>query len=101
VEKLWSRTLFWTKWTDRMPFQYPVSAVIAAEFASTDTRAVMMACVFLMQSIGRLMAVGIGLGSLQSLMQHYHLAMDDSDGAKAKIVIDMVWRIVIGMGGVL
>lgn len=61
----------------------------------------MMAAIFLMQSIGRLMAVGIGLGSLQSLMQHYHLGLDEPDDAKAKIVIDIVWRIVIGMGGVL
>lgn len=61
----------------------------------------MMAAIFLMQSIGRLMAVGIGLGSLQSLMHHYHLGVDERDEAKAKIVVDIVWRIVIGMGGVL
>ncbi|KAI3398218.1 hypothetical protein diail_9695 [Diaporthe ilicicola] len=83
--------------------EYPVSAVIAAEFASTDTRAVMMAAIFLMQSIGRLMAVGIGLGSLLRLMQHYDLDMDEPNtGAaevKAKIVIDIVWRIVVGIGG--
>lgn len=85
--------------------QYPVSAVIAAEFASTDTRAVMMAAIFLMQSIGRLMAVGIGLGSLLRLMQRYDLDMDEPNAgaaeAKAKIVIDIVWRIVIGIGGII
>ena len=65
----------------------------------------MMAAIFLMQSIGRLMAVGIGLGSLQRLMQHYDLDMDEPNvgeaEAKAKIVIDKVWRIVIGTGGVM
>lgn len=65
----------------------------------------MMAAIFLMQSIGRLMAVGIGLGSLQRLMQHYNLDMDEhNEGAaeaKTKIVIDIVWRIVIGIGGVI
>lgn len=64
-----------------------------------------MAAIFLMQSIGRLMALGIGLGSLQRLMQHYSLGMNEVDGVsaevKAKIVIDIVWRIVIGMGGVM
>jgi PHS family inorganic phosphate transporter-like MFS transporter len=85
--------------------QYPVSAVIAAEFASTDTRAVMMASIFLMQSVGRFLAIGIGLGSLRSVMHQYDLHMDEPNlGAaevKAKVVIDIVWRTVIGMGGVI
>lgn len=85
--------------------QYPVSAVIAAEFASTDTRAVMMASIFLMQSVGRFLAIGIGLGSLRSVMQQYDLHIDEPNvGAaevKAKVVIDIVWRTVIGMGGVI
>lgn len=65
----------------------------------------MMASIFLMQSVGRFMAIGIGLGSLRRLMENYDLSMDEpSIGAaevKAKIVIDIVWRIVIGMGGVI
>ncbi|KAH8754350.1 major facilitator superfamily domain-containing protein [Diaporthe sp. PMI_573] len=85
--------------------EYPVSAVIAAEFASTDTRAVVMASVFLMQSVGRFLAIGIGLGSLRSVMQQYDVQMDEPNiGAaevKAKVVIDIVWRTVIGMGGVI
>lgn len=64
-----------------------------------------MAAIFLMQSIGRLMAVGVGLGSLLRLMQHYDLDMDEPNvgaaEAKAKIVIDIVWRIVIGIGGII
>lgn len=51
------------------------------------------------------MAVGIGLGSLLRLMQHYDLDMDEPNiGAaeiKAKVVIDIVWRTVIGIGGVI
>ncbi|KAG6368579.1 hypothetical protein INS49_002792 [Diaporthe citri] len=85
--------------------EYPVSAVIAAEFASTDTRAVMMASIFLMQSVGRFLAIGIGLGSLRSVMQQYDLHIDEPNiGAaeiKSKVVIDIVWRTVIGMGGVI
>lgn len=85
--------------------QYPVSAVIAAEFASTDTRAVVMASIFLMQSVGRFLAIGIGLGSLRSVMQQYDLHMDEPNVGtaeiKAKVVIDIVWRTVIGMGGVI
>lgn len=85
--------------------QYPVSAVIAAEFASTDTRAVMMAAIFFMQSVGRCLAVGIGLGSLRRVMQTYDIHMDQQDdGANQinmQIVIDIVWRIVIGMGGII
>lgn len=85
--------------------QYPVSAVIAAEFASTDTRAVMMASIFLMQSVGRFLAIGIGLGSLRSVMQQYDLHMDEPNTGvaevKSKVVIDIVWRTVIGMGGVI
>ncbi|ROV92741.1 hypothetical protein VMCG_09037 [Cytospora schulzeri] len=85
--------------------EYPVSAVIAAEFASTDTRAIMMAGIFLMQSVGRFLAVGIGLGALRRVSQGYGLDMaEQEDGMveiKAKIVIDIVWRIVIGMGGVI
>lgn len=88
-----------------LSYQYPVSAVIAAEFASTDTRAVVMASIFLMQSVGRFLAIGIGLGSLRSVMQQYDLHIDEPNiGAaeiKAKVVIDIVWRTVIGMGGVI
>lgn len=65
----------------------------------------MMAAIFLMQSVGRFMAIGIGLGSLRRLMEHYDLHMDEPNvGAneiKAKIVIDIVWRTVIGVGGAI
>ncbi|KAK7737894.1 hypothetical protein SLS53_006272 [Cytospora paraplurivora] len=85
--------------------EYPLSAVIAAEFASTETRAPMMAAIFLMQSVGRFMAVGIGLGSLRKIMQDRGVneALEDYGAAETemKVVIDIVWRIVIGMGGVI
>lgn len=65
----------------------------------------MMASVFLMQSVGRFMAIGIGLGSLRRLMEHYDLHMDEpnvgGNEIKAKIVIDIVWRTVIGIGGAI
>lgn len=64
-----------------------------------------MAAIFLMQSVGRFLAVGIGLGSLRRVMQDHGLDMGQQDVGtaeiKIKIVIDIVWRIVIGMGGVI
>jgi PHS family inorganic phosphate transporter-like MFS transporter len=79
--------------------EYPMSAVIAAEFTSTDARATMMACVFLMQSVGRVLAFGVGLGSLRGLSQSMGLRFDDPNDDSAKFVLDAVWRIVVGIGG--
>lgn len=81
--------------------EYPVSAVIAAEFSSTDTRATMMAAIFLMQSIGRLLASGIGLAALRGIMGARNISPDLASDMDIKVVVDQVWRIVIGMGGVL
>lgn len=65
----------------------------------------MMAAIFLMQSVGRFLAVGIGLGSLRRVMHDQGLNMaqleDGTAEVEVKIVIDIVWRIVIGMGGVI
>lgn len=65
----------------------------------------MMAAIFFMQSVGRFLAVGIGLGSLRRVMQDHNIDMaqqeDGSDHIKMQIVVDIVWRIVIGMGGVI
>lgn len=65
----------------------------------------MMASIFLMQSVGRVLAVGIGLGSLQRILMDKNLGPDQTDDAAhdatIKIAVDMVWRIVIGMGGVI
>lgn len=47
--------------------EYPLSAVITAEFASTDYRATMMACVFMMQPLGQICAAAVGWGVLTSL----------------------------------
>lgn len=64
-----------------------------------------MASIFLMQSLGRVLAVGIGLGSLEQILKDKDLRLDQTTGeandATVKIAVDMVWRIVIGMGGVI
>lgn len=35
-----------------------------------------MAAIFLMQSVGRVLAVGIGLGSLKGILEHENIAND-------------------------
>ncbi|KAF2772345.1 MFS general substrate transporter [Teratosphaeria nubilosa] len=60
--------------------EYPLSAAITAEWAPRYTRGRMMAAVFLMQPLGQLFAYG-------------------ADG-KAKLGIDILLRIVIGIGSV-
>ena len=86
--------------------EYPLSAVITAEFASTNYRAIMMACVFLMQPLGQILAVAVGWGVLTSLVKSrgqdnlpVHGA-DLSDQQKFDILstIDSVWRCVVAVG---
>jgi MFS transporter, PHS family, inorganic phosphate transporter len=79
--------------------EYPMSAIIAAEFSSARTRGTMMASVFAMQSVGRLLAWGVGLGFLRDISHRYGLALDDPSDTPAKFVVDGTWRAVIGLAG--
>ncbi|OBT50624.1 hypothetical protein VE04_08670 [Pseudogymnoascus sp. 24MN13] len=78
--------------------EYPLSAVITAEFAARQSRARMMAAVFIMQPIGQLMASLAGLVVLLTVGRAGgpHLMQDDDEAAKK--IVDSIWRWVIGAG---
>lgn len=89
--------------------EYPLSAVITAEFASTKYRARMMAAVFLMQPLGQVLAAAIGWGVLTGLMQSRGLQGLPDRGADFDRLpveqqhlilstLDSVWRWVVGAG---
>ncbi|KFY50582.1 hypothetical protein V496_09295, partial [Pseudogymnoascus sp. VKM F-4515 (FW-2607)] len=80
--------------------EYPLSAVITAEFAARQSRARMMASVFIMQPIGQLMASLVGLIVLLTVGRNggLHLMQDDDDAAKK--IVDSIWRWVIGVGAI-
>jgi MFS transporter, PHS family, inorganic phosphate transporter len=76
-----------------------MSAIIAAEFAATEYRGTMMAAVFAAQSMGRLLAYIIGFTALRGIIKDHHLGLDDPSD-QAKIPIDILWRLVVGLAGV-
>ncbi|KAI1084870.1 MFS general substrate transporter [Whalleya microplaca] len=80
--------------------EYPLSAIIAAEWSSTKCRGKMMAAVFLMQSLGQLAAYAFGLAILYSVSRNAGLSPTEVDPTIASPVIDVVWRITIGIGAI-
>ncbi|KAH8899955.1 MFS general substrate transporter, partial [Thozetella sp. PMI_491] len=81
--------------------EYPLSAVIAAEWSSTRSRAKMMASVFLMQSLGQLAAYALGLLILTLVVRAKNLNGGSlADVEQTKAVIDEFWRIFICIGAV-
>ncbi|KAK7923752.1 hypothetical protein PG985_007823 [Apiospora marii] len=76
--------------------EYPLSAVISAEWSSTKSRARMMAAVFLMQSVGQVAANGFGLAILVGVSQKMGINPEGNDVETARI-IDVSWRIIIGI----
>ncbi|KAK6841090.1 hypothetical protein PG987_001950 [Apiospora arundinis] len=79
--------------------EYPLSAVIAAEWSSTKSRARMMAAVFLMQSVGQVAANGFGLAILVGVSKQMNIDPEGNDMQTARI-IDTAWRIIIGIAAV-
>ncbi|KAK1231355.1 hypothetical protein PQX77_005536 [Marasmius sp. AFHP31] len=74
---------------------YPASAVITSEFASTNIRGRMMNAVFAFQGLGNLFAALVGLG-LVSAYKHSIMKIDVStDNWDA---VDPCWRLLIGLG---
>ncbi|KAI9149122.1 Inorganic phosphate transporter PHO84 [Paramyrothecium foliicola] len=71
--------------------EYPLSAVIAAEFSSTKTRGTLMAAFFAMQSVGRVLAYLVVYGAIQRL---------PDDATDHKVEIDGIWRLVIGISAI-
>ncbi|KAH6640170.1 major facilitator superfamily domain-containing protein [Chaetomium tenue] len=76
--------------------EYPMSAVIAAEFSSTEGRGTLLAAVFFAQAIGRLLAYGLGLGVLHGLWN----GVSVPELGEAHVVMDTLWRLVLGLAGI-
>ncbi|MCJ1263208.1 hypothetical protein MMC22_003078 [Lobaria immixta] len=88
---------------------YPLSAVITAEFAPTRHRARMVAAVFFFQPLGQLLATLMAFAATEGFRKHilHNNAPDscsifatDSDGATCARTVDRVWRLVSGLGTV-
>ena len=78
--------------------EYPVTAIIAAEWTPTKLRGIMMASVFLHQSLGQLTASAVAYGAATHLN-----VCDGYPQAKCNLevagkAVDKFWRIVIGVG---
>jgi len=78
--------------------EYPLSALIASEWSSTKHRGFMLAAVFLMQPLAQLTAQGVGLGALKVEWSRWRLQHDETSFERTAPVVDVVWRLVIGVG---
>jgi hypothetical protein len=58
----------------------------------------MLASVFAMQAIGRLLAFGVSLGLIQRISKQKGLSPDAGDDPLAKLVVDQDWRWVVAVG---
>ncbi|KAK7189446.1 H+ symporter [Paraphaeosphaeria sporulosa] len=80
---------------------YPLSAVITAEFASTRNRGGIIAAVFAMQGLGQLaaalMALVVVAAYKKDLMAVPDVASCSGDCVAA---VDKMWRIIIAFGGI-
>lgn len=77
--------------------EYPLSAVIAAEWTSTASRGRMLAGVYAMQAAARLLAPLTGLAALRIASWRSGLTPDSPDDDLSRLVIDVVWRAVTGI----
>ncbi|GAB1311228.1 Repressible high-affinity phosphate permease [Madurella fahalii] len=85
--------------------EYPLSAVITSEWASTSSRATMLSSVFLMQPVGQALAQIVGVLVLLGQDAAYGLddkrcGLDKLHEEECKKIIDGIWRWVIGSGAV-
>jgi MFS transporter, PHS family, inorganic phosphate transporter len=80
---------------------YPLSAVITAEFASTKWRGAIMASVFAMQGLGQFAAALIALITAECFRHQLEPVknMAQCDGS-CLTSIDIMWRIIMGFGGI-
>jgi PHS family inorganic phosphate transporter-like MFS transporter len=79
--------------------EYPMSAIIAAECLSTEWRGTIIAIVFSMQSLARLLAFGFANAFLEGQLKAMNLETSDT-GYGMSLVVDKVWRFVAGFGGI-
>lgn len=84
--------------------EYPLSAVLTAEWADVNYRAQMLAAVFAMQPLGQLFAAIAGLSAIEIVNKVYGLQngigshqLGDND---ARAIVDRVWRGVVGFGAI-
>ncbi|KAK0612398.1 major facilitator superfamily domain-containing protein, partial [Bombardia bombarda] len=79
--------------------QSPLVAIITAEWVATKSRGRMLASVFAMQPVARLLAFGVGLAALEIVSAHFGMPPDELDNGdfKTKLVADQVWRWVTGI----
>lgn len=80
--------------------EYPLSALIASEWSSTEVRGRMLAAVFAMQPLGQLAAYLVGYGALHWISARWGLSHDELSHDLAAPVIDAIWRCVIGVGSI-
>ena len=80
--------------------EYPLVAIITAEWVATRYRGLMLAAVFAMLPLARLLAFGVGLAALKIASNREgmspDLRLEDDTDQVTKIVADQVWRWVIG-----
>lgn len=58
----------------------------------------MLAAVFLMQSIARLLVDGLSLGILEAISRRWGVVPSSSDTNQSKLVVYQVWRWTVGIG---
>jgi len=85
--------------------EYPLSAVITSEWASTSSRATMLSSVFLMQPVGQALAQLVGVWVVLGRENQYHLqemqcGLNTKYEQECKQIVDGIWRIVVGSGAV-
>ncbi|KAK0715318.1 major facilitator superfamily domain-containing protein [Lasiosphaeris hirsuta] len=84
--------------------EQPLVAIITAEWVRTKSRGRMMAAIFAVQPLARLVAYGVALAALQRISSDNGLTADSigrddgADGEVAKQVADRVWRMATGLG---
>lgn len=88
---------------------YPLSAVITAEFAPTKYRARMLAAVFFFQPLGQLIAVLMAFAATAGFHSYITSATidrscsvltKDAAGVECARTVDRAWRLVAGLGAV-
>lgn len=83
--------------------EQPLVAIITAEWVRTKSRGRMLAAIFALHPIARLLAYGIALAALRGISRANGLSPEtigvgnDGDGELSKSVADQVWRWVTGV----
>ncbi|KAJ4376318.1 hypothetical protein N0V83_001601 [Neocucurbitaria cava] len=79
--------------------EYPLSAVLTAEWASVDYRAQMVAAVFTMQPLGQLCAAIAGYSAIAIVNRSFRLSDYGVHGtADSRALVDRVWRGIVLFG---